>query len=308
MELQSSLFDEDYPEYSINRKIRLIELFSGYNSQSMAMKRIGADFEQYKSSEWQVVATNLSKAIFHADDNTDYSESLSDDEVINKLVSMGISLNDKTPVTYKDLKRKGIAFCRQTYNNYKACHNLGSITNFHGKDLEIVDTDKYCYILFYSFCCQDLSVAGKQAGMKKGEKTRSGLLWEVERLLKECKEYNGNLPDVLILENVTQLHSQKNMPDFQEWINFLNTLNYTSYYEDINSKYMGVPQNRDRTFMVSILGQYDFNFPKPIPLKYCMADVLEDEVDEKYFINNEKADKLIEQLIEDKKIPEIENE
>lgn len=68
---------------------------------------------------------------------------------------------------------------------------------------------------------------------------------------------------------------------------------------------MGVPQNRDRTFMVSILGQYDFTFPKAIPLKYCMADILEDSVDEKYFIKNEKADKLIEQLITENKIPEI---
>lgn len=305
MELQSSLFDEEFPEYSIDRKIRLIELFSGYNSQSMAMKRIGADFEQYKSSEWQVVATNLSKAIFHPDDNTDYSKDLSDDDVINELVSMGISLDDKKPVTYKDLKRKGIQFCRKTYNNYKACHNLGSITNFHGKDLEIVDKDKYCYILFYSFCCQDLSVAGKQAGMKKGEHTRSGLLWEVERLLQECKDFNGNLPDVLILENVPQLHSKKNMPDFQEWINFLNKLGYSSYWEDLNSKNYGISQNRDRTFMVSILGQYDYSFPKSMPLKYCMADILEDKVDDRYFIKNEKADKLIEQLITENKIPEI---
>lgn len=305
MKLQSDLFELDYPEYSINRKIRLIELFSGYNSQAMAMKRIGADFEQYKSSEWQIVATNLSKAIFHADDNTDYSKDLSDDEVINTLVSMGVSLDDKKPAEVKELKRKGIQFCRKTYNNYRACHNLGSITNIHGKDLEIVDKNKYCYILFYSFCCQDLSVAGKQAGMKKGDKTRSGLLWEVERLLKECKEFNGNLPDVLILENVPQLHSAKNMPDFQEWINFLNTLGYSSYYEDLNSKHMGVPQNRDRTFMVSMLGDYEFTFPEPIPLEYCMADILEDEVDEKYFINSDRAENLINQLVQEKKIPDL---
>lgn len=199
MKLQSSLFEDDYPEYQIDKKIRVIELFSGYNSQSMALKRLGANFEMYKQSEWQVVSNNLSYHIFHEDDKTDYSKDLNNEQVMNELVKMGISINDENPVSLDDVKRKGIEWCRKTYNKYRACNNLGSITNFHGKDLEIVDKDKYSYILFYSFCCQDLSLAGKQKGMSRDSGTRSGLLWEVERLLKECKEYNGNLPDVLIL-------------------------------------------------------------------------------------------------------------
>lgn len=158
--------------------------------------------------------------------------------------------------------------------------------------------------------CTDLSVAGKQAGMSRDSGTRSGLLWQVERLLKECKELSENdksygLPQILLMENVTQVHSSKNMPDFQEWINFLNKLGYTSYYQDLNSKNYGIPQNRDRTFMVSMLGEFDYTFPEPIPLEFCMADILDDEVDEKFFINNEKADKLIQQLIVEKKIPEL---
>ena len=144
--------------------------------------------------------------------------------------------------------------------------------------------------------------------MKKGSGTRSGLLFEVERLLKECKEYNGNLPDVLILENVSQLHSKKNMPDFLEWINFLTSIGYKSFWHDCNAKNYGIPQNRDRTFMVSLLGDYDYQFPDEIPLKYCMADILEDEVDERFFIKNEKADKLIEQLIVEKKIPDLDSD
>lgn len=308
MKLQSSLFEDDYPEYQIDKKIRVIELFSGYNSQSMALKRLGANFEMYKQSEWQVVSNNLSYHIFHEDDKTDYSKDLNNEQVMNELVKMGISINDENPVSLDDVKRKGIEWCRKTYNKYRACNNLGSITNFHGKDLEIVDKDKYSYILFYSFCCQDLSLAGKQKGMSRDSGTRSGLLWEVERLLKECKEYNGNLPDVLILENVTQLHSDKNMPDFQEWINFLNKLGYSSFYQDINAKDMGIPQNRDRTFMVSILGQYDYDFPEPIKLNYCIEDVLENEVEDKFFIRNEKSEKLIKQLIVENKLPELSNE
>lgn len=316
MKLQSDLFEEDYPEYEINKRIRLISLFSGYDSQYMALKRIGANVELYKTSEWQTVATNLAKKLFHAEDNTDYSAKLSDEEVMNDLVKMGVSIDDEKPVDIKTLQRKGIKWCRETYNNFQSCHNLGSITNFHGEDLEIVEKDKYFYILTYSFPCQSLSIAGKQEGMKKGSGTRSGLLFEVERILLELqekglKEKNNTkyyLPNILLMENVTQVHSSKNMPDFQEWINSLNNLGYTNYFQDCNAKNYGIPQNRDRTFMVSLLGNYNYDFPETMPLEYCMADILEEKVDEKYFINNEKADKLIEQLIIEKKIPELNEE
>ena len=147
--------------------------------------------------------------------------------------------------------------------------------------------------------CTDLSLAGKQAGMEEGSGTRSSLLWEVKRLIEECKD---NLPDVLISENVVQCHSDKNISAFNRWIDFLTSLGYSSFCNDLNAKDFGVPQNRDRCFLVSILGKYDFQFPKTIPLEKVMADVLEEEVDEKFFISSEKADKLIEQLIRDGKL------
>jgi DNA (cytosine-5)-methyltransferase 1 len=146
----------------------------------------------------------------------------------------------------------------------------------------------------YSFPCQDLSVAGKQRGMTKGSGTRSGLLWEVERLLNEVE----NLPKVLLMENVPQVHGKKNMDDFQRWIQFLESKGYSNYWQDLNAKNYGVAQNRNRCFMVSILGSYRYEFPKPIELTKRMKDYLEDEVDEKYYINNEKAQKLIATLIE----------
>lgn len=127
------------------------------------------------------------------------------------------------------------------------------IRNISGADLEICNTDKYCYIMTYSFPCQDLSPAGKQKGMKKGSGTRSGLLWEVERLLNECTE----LPQVLLMENVPQVHSQANMPDFQKWIDFLSSKGYSNYWQDLNAKDYGVAQNRERCFMVSLLGEWN---------------------------------------------------
>lgn len=190
-----------------------------------------------------------------------------------------------------------VEFDKYAIKSYNAIHNTDfptmDITQISGSDLGIVDTLNYCYIMTYSFPCQDLSVAGKQAGMTKGSGTRSGLLWEVERLLNEVE----NLPQVLLMENVPQVHGKKNMQDFQKWIDFLESKGYSNYWQDLNAKNYGVAQNRNRTFMVSIIGNYKFEFPKPIELTKRMKDYLEDEVDEKYYINNEKAQKLIEQLI-----------
>ena len=191
-----------------------------------------------------------------------------------------------------------VEFEKYAIKSYNAIHGTDfepmDITKIIGSDLGISDTDKYCYIMTYSFPCQDLSVAGKQKGMTKGSGTRSGLLWEVERLLNEV----DNLPQVLLMENVPQVHGKKNMEDFQRWIDFLESKGYSNYWQDLNAKNYGVAQNRNRCFMVSVLGDYSFKFPEPIELKKVMKDYLEDEVDEKYYINNEKAQKLIHKLID----------
>lgn len=118
--------------------------------------------------------------------------------------------------------------------------------------------------------------------MAKGEGTRSGLLWEVERLLNECYE----LPQILLMENVTQVHSGRNKEHFDEWISFLESKGYSNYWQDLNAKNFGVPQNRNRTFMVSILGNYIYEFPKEVPLKLRLKDILEKEVNEKYYLSD----------------------
>lgn len=167
-----------------------------------------------------------------------------------------------------------VEFDRFAIASYNAIHGTEfepmDITQISGADLEITNTDKYCYIMTYSFPCQDLSVAGKQKGMTKGSGTRSGLLWEVERLLNEVE----NLPQVLLMENVPQVHSQANMPDFQKWIDFLESKGYSNYWQDLNAKDYGVAQNRDRCFMVSILGEYNYKFPQPILLEKKLFDYI----------------------------------
>ncbi|HCL01803.1 MAG TPA: hypothetical protein DHW61_05205 [Lachnoclostridium phytofermentans] len=228
-----------------------------------------------------------------SDDNGDYSIGIEKDRLQTILYKLGISIDGKSPMTYEQIKNKGEQWQRNTYNAIKATHNLCSVYNFNGKDLDIVDTDKYSYILTYSFPCQDLSVAGKQRGMTKGSGTRSGSLWEVERLLNETE----NLPQVLLMENVPQVISDANIKDFQLWQDFLTSKGYSNYVEILNAKDFGVAQNRERCFMVSILGNYNYKFPKPITINKTVKDYLENEVDEKYYLNNEKAQKLIQKLI-----------
>lgn len=292
---QLNILDLTLPKFKIDKPVRLIELFAGIGSQAMALHDLGVDFEHYKISEWEVNANRSYKAIHFPDDDFDHSERIEKFKWVSRILyEYGISADGKTRLTLKKVRNRGEKWCRQTYNEFRSTHNIGSITSAHALDLRITDTDKYCYIMTYSFPCQDLSVAGKQKGMAKGGGTRSGLLWEVERLLNEVE----NLPQVLLMENVPQVHSRSNMPDFQKWIEFLEGKGYSNYWQDLNAKDYGVAQNRDRCFMASLLGRWNYKFPQPVPLEKTMKDYLEDKADEKYYINTKKAKKLVQQLID----------
>ena len=195
-----------------------------------------------------------------------------------------------------------IEFDEHAVRSYNAIHGTNfpvtDIRDVHGEDLGIVDKDTFTYLLAYSFPCQDLSAAGKRKGMKKGSGTRSGLLWEVERLLRETPE----LPDILLMENVPEVIGANNIDDFHLWQDFLVSKGYTNYVKVLNAKDYGVAQNRNRCFMVSLLGEYNYHFPEPIPLTKCIDDYCEDIVDESYYINTEKAQNMIKKAIEEGKI------
>lgn len=128
--------------------------------------------------------------------------------------------------------------------------------------------------------------------MTKGSGTRSGLLWEVERILNECKD-KDSLPQVLLMENVPDVIGTKNYEDFMKWYAALENMGYQSYYKVLNAKNYGIPQNRESCFMVSILGDYNYTFPKPIPLELRLKDMLEESVDDKYYISNSKIESLL---------------
>ena len=280
--MQISLFDGTAP-FRINKPIRLIELFAGYGSQHLSLKYLGANVESYRICEWAVKSIQAYKDLHFGDDNTDYSEAFTVDEVIDYLANKGISANYNSPMTREQVKRMGEDKCRQVYNNIKATHNLVNIMQAKASDLEIVERDKYCYVLTYSFPCQDLSKAGLGKGMAKDSGTRSGLLWEVERILDEC---NGNLPQVLLMENVPDVIGTKNVSHFAKWLEKLESIGYKCYWKVLNGKDYGIPQNRERCFMVSILGDYFYDFPQPIKLEKRLKDLLETEVDEKYYLSD----------------------
>lgn len=182
--------------------------------------------------------------------------------------------------------------------SYNAVHNTNfktsDIQNLTASDLEIKDKDKYEYIMTYSYPCTDISIAGKKEGMERNSGTRSSLLWEVERLLKECGD---NKPQILLMENVRECHNGKNAPLFFEWTSFLRSIGYKNFYTDMDAKNYGIPQTRKRCFMLSILDENAYyEFPQACGLSYSVKEFLEDKVDKKYYVKEETALPLIKKM------------
>lgn len=167
---------------------------------------------------------------------------------------------------------------KNAIKSYTALHgetvNLGDIREIR----ELPEADFWTY----SFPCQDISVAGHGAGIKEG--TRSGLLLEVERLLKIAAE-KGTLPKYLLLENVKNLVSKKFKADFDSWLSFLSSLGYTNYWQVLNAKDYGIPQHRERVFCVSIRGEHKpFIIPEKRELTLRLKDMIDEHVDERYYL------------------------
>lgn len=164
--------------------------------------------------------------------------------------------------------------------------NLGDITK-----IDINKLPKDIDLLTHGSPCQDFSLGSiKQAGGDKGSGTRSSLMWYTVDIIRDIK------PKFVIWENVKNLLSKKHRHNFDSYIEVLNESGYNSYYQVLNAKDYGIPQNRERVFTVSIRKDIDknnFNFPEKQELKLKLKDLLEDKVDEKYFLSAEQLEKVL---------------
>ena len=215
--------------------IKVVTLFSGYDSQCMALDRLHSNFGNFN---YELIA-------------------------------------------WSEIDKYAIQAHNAIYPQWKD-KNLGDVCKI---DWSLVsDFD----LLTYSSPCQDFSQAGHQKGGKKGSGTRSSLLWECERAIKSKR------PKYLLMENVSALVSKKFIKLFNKWQSTLESYGYTNYSKVLNAKDFEVPQNRERIFMVSVRKDIKdiFYFPKPFKLDKRLKDMLENKVDEKYYLS-EKSYKNI---------------
>lgn len=286
------------------KKLRVITTFSGIGMQERGIENTGLfDMEVINTCEMDSDAI-ISYAAIHHGLTRDYVENYDGyptreqmaEDLANK--NIGYDFLKNKPYDWQKLARgKDTKMRLQTvWLADKLNKNVG--------DISLVTVFPRCDLLSFSFPCTDISIAGRQAGMVEGE-TRSGLVYEVLRILKNMKAHN-DLPTFLLMENVDALVNKKNKPQYEALNEEFADLGYDCKYEVLNGKNCGVPQNRSRVFAIYWLkDEVDlstFEFPKPFDDGRRLKDILLDDVPEKYYITNERAQALIRDLVINDKI------
>ncbi|MBO6110401.1 MAG: DNA cytosine methyltransferase [Methanobrevibacter sp.] len=267
--------------------LRVFEAFAGYGSQRMALRNIGIEFEVVGISEIDGDVIQ-SYAAMHSDflekrEHIDNYVPEDKDEMISYLEEINVPLDYKT---FENRARKlRLPKLKDMYLANKLINNYGDIQRIDPTTLPDFD------LFTYSFPCQDISVAGFQCGLNEDSGTRSSLLWEC------CKIIETKRPKYLMMENVKNLVGKNHKDNFLKFLDYLESLGYKNSWAVLNARNYGVPQNRERVFCISELeSKRDFVFPEPIGLKFKLEDILEKDVDEKYYLNNgQVTDKPIKQ-------------
>lgn len=176
-------------------------------------------------------------------------------------------------------------------NSYKAIHgdtlNLGDISKINPQDVPD------CDLLTYSYPCTNISIAGSKEGLAEGSGTASSLLWYYRDIIEHKK------PKYLLMENVKNLVGKKFKPYFLEWCKVLEDFGYTNYYQVLNAKHYGIPQNRERVFMISILGEHKpYEFPNNNEVTSSLWDILVDDYDSKYLLSKSIKEKFVQNVQE----------
>lgn len=281
--MQLDIFELIYEDYKLpkDRPVRLVEMFAGIGTQKMAFDAAGIDCEVIAIVEIDKYAL-LSYAAAHTDyleaRSTYFKENeISHKEMLNSLQNKNVGFNFITGRFTID-ENTNIETLRNYYLADKLSKNLGDVSKLKGAKLP-----KGIDVLTYGFPCTDLSKAGDMAGLKN---TRSGLVYEVFRVIEELDQIR-NKPDVLIMENVIDLIQRRFKRSFGNMQSQLQELGYQNYAFEMNAKDYGIPQNRRRIFMVSLLGEYNFKQPKPTNQTAKLIDFLEEQVSEDYYITEE---------------------
>ena len=285
-------------------KFKVVSTFSGIGMQERGIENTGLfDMEVVNTCEMDSDAIVSYAAIHHnltKEEVENYDNYPPREEMAQQLADKHIGydfVKDK-PYDWQKLARSKDSKMRlQTVW-------LADRLNKNVGDIMRVEKFPQCDLLTFSFPCTDLSIAGRQAGMVEGE-TRSGLVYEVLRILKNMKAEN-NLPTYLLMENVDALVNKKNKSQYEALNEEFSDLGYDVKWQVLNGKNCGVPQNRSRIFAIYWLRDKidlsTFEFPLPFDDGRRLKDVLLDEVDEKYYITNERAQALIRDLVMNGKV------
>jgi len=229
---------------SKKKPLRVFEAFAGIGAQASALKRLNIDYEIVGISDWFIDAIECYAAIHCGEKQVEVPQTKA--EIMEYLSRFTFSADSVHPY---NLGRMSEDKLRDLYIANKKCNNYGSICDIKPEELPDLD------LLVYSFPCQDLSTGGLGKGMKKGSGTRSGLLWEIERILIGLAK-EKRLPEYLLLENVRTIKADSNIADLNQWLGFLDSIGYSSdECMLLNALDFGVPQDRERAFIVSHLGE-----------------------------------------------------
>ena len=242
----------------MNYTYNLVELFSGIGSQAKALKNLGCSVNTLGTCEWDLHAFIAYDAIHESCEIPADIAEKSKNEILEHLSQYSLSNNGKEAMAFKTLKTYSIDTLRRIYAAIVRNKNFVDVSSLKGDDMpENID------ILTYSFPCQDLSNVGAFHGYNKGidkdSGSRSSLLWQVGRILKEMKDSDKSMPRYLLLENVPTLLSARHKNNFETWIGELDELGYKSYHFQLNASSFGLPQNRPRLLMISVFVGDDTN-------------------------------------------------
>lgn len=231
--------------------IKVLETFSGIGAQAKALERLDIDYEIVATADWDINAIIAYDIIHHGSQDLSSYDKLTKEDLVKKLEQYTLSPDGKTPYEKGSIKHQNTKVLISLLAAIERSKNLVSITDMTYKNIP-----EDLGLLTYSFPCQDLSIAGLWHGNKSGidreVKNRSGMLWEVERILKECVENKRNLPKFLLMENVSNILSALHKKNFEQWTDYLSGIGYYNKIYTLNAKNFGIPQNRTRVYMLSI--------------------------------------------------------